>query len=69
MTYHDTPDQPLRQMRYLDASAKPGEKHRYTIIAVNSVGLKSAPSDKAALQKDPSRQGRAPDRVKLVAIP
>jgi 2-keto-3-deoxy-L-rhamnonate aldolase RhmA len=44
MTYHDTPDQPLSEMRYLDTSAKTGEKHTYTIVTVNSVGLKSNPS-------------------------
>ncbi len=44
MTYHDTPDQPLPQMRYLDASAKAGEKHAYSVVAVNGVGLKSSPS-------------------------
>ena len=44
MTYHDTPDQPLAEMRYLDASAKPGEKHAYAVITVNSVGLKSEPA-------------------------
>ena len=44
MTYHDTPSQPLPEMRYLDASASPGEKHTYSIITVNSVGLKSEPS-------------------------
>ena len=47
MTYHDTPSQPLLEMRYLDASAKPGETHTYSIITVNSVGLKSAPSAQA----------------------
>src|ERR1051326_6322076 len=44
MTYHDTPSQPMPEMRYLDASAKPGETHTYSIITVNSVGLKSEPS-------------------------
>jgi hypothetical protein len=44
MTYHDTPNQPMPEMRYVDASTRPGEKHSYTIIAVNSVGLKSAAS-------------------------
>ena len=48
MTYHDTPDQPLPEMRFLDASAKAGEKHAYTIITVNSVGLKSNPSREAS---------------------
>jgi len=44
MTYHDTPSQPMPEMRYLDASAKPNELHTYSIITVNSVGLKSEPS-------------------------
>ena len=44
MTYHDTPSQPLPEMRYMDASAKSGEKHNYAVITVNSVGLKSEPS-------------------------
>src|SRR6266568_2168560 len=44
MTYHDTPSQPLPQMRYVDATSKSGEKHIYSVIAVNSVGLQSAPS-------------------------
>lgn len=47
MTYHDTPSQPMPELRYLDASAKPGEKHAYSIITVNSVGLKSRPSSQA----------------------
>src|ERR1039458_10193373 len=44
MTYHDTPSQPMPEMRFVDATAKAGEKHSYTIITVNSVGLKSVPS-------------------------
>lgn len=44
MTYHDTPSQPMPEMRYVDATAKAGEQHHYTVISVNSVGLKSAPS-------------------------
>ena len=47
MTYHDTPTQPLPEMRYLDASAHSDEKHTYSIITVNSVGLKSKPSSPA----------------------
>jgi len=38
MTYHDTPSQPMPEMHYLDASAKPGETHTYSIITVNGVG-------------------------------
>jgi pimeloyl-ACP methyl ester carboxylesterase len=44
MTYHDTPSQPMPEMRYLDTSAKAGEKHTYAVITVNSVELKSEPS-------------------------
>ncbi len=51
MTYHDTPTQPLAQMRYLDASAKSDQKHVYTVIEVNSVGLKSEPSEKSTAEK------------------
>jgi outer membrane protein assembly factor BamB len=44
MTYHDTPAQPMPKMRFVDASAKAGEKHAYAVITVNSVGLKSEPA-------------------------
>jgi hypothetical protein len=44
MTYHDTPSQPLPEMRYVDATAKAGEGHTYAVITVNSAGLKSAPA-------------------------
>jgi len=44
MSYHDTPEQPLPQMKYVDATAKPGDKHEYEVRAVNSVGLESAPT-------------------------
>jgi len=47
MTYHDTPGQPMPEMRYVDTSATPGEKHNYSIISVNSVGLRSEPSAQA----------------------
>jgi pimeloyl-ACP methyl ester carboxylesterase len=44
MTYHDTPSQPLPEMRYFDATAKAGEKHAYAVITVNGVELKSEPA-------------------------
>ena len=44
LSYHDTPEAPLRQMSFTDLSALPGAKHRYEIIAVNSVGLSSRPA-------------------------
>jgi hypothetical protein len=45
MTYHDTPSQPLPTMRWTDSSVKSGETHIYTVVAVNSVGLRSTPSN------------------------
>jgi pimeloyl-ACP methyl ester carboxylesterase len=47
MTYHDTPSRPLPEMRYLDTSTTPGEKHAYSVITVNSVGLRSESSLRA----------------------
>jgi pimeloyl-ACP methyl ester carboxylesterase len=44
LSFHDTPEGPPPAMRYLDASVKPGEKHTYTIITVNSAGVASQPS-------------------------
>jgi len=44
MSYGDTPEKPLREMKYTDATAKPGARHRYSVIAVNSVGLRSKPA-------------------------
>ena len=41
LQYSDTPAQPLVPMRFTDATAHPGQKHRYRVIAVNTVGLKS----------------------------
>jgi hypothetical protein len=42
-TYHDTPVQPLAEMRYIDKTSD-GQKHTYAVITVNSVGLSSAPT-------------------------
>ncbi|MCA9227619.1 MAG: hypothetical protein KDA47_18490, partial [Planctomycetales bacterium] len=41
LQYSDTPTQPLASMSYQDETAKPGERHAYRIIAINTVGLKS----------------------------
>ena len=43
MTYHDTPDQPMPKMRFVDTLARADQEHAYAIISVNSVGLKSEP--------------------------
>jgi fibronectin type 3 domain-containing protein len=47
MSYHDTPERPLPEMKYRDATAKTGEAYVYRVIAVNSVGLKSEASAEA----------------------
>jgi pimeloyl-ACP methyl ester carboxylesterase len=43
LSYHDTPEGPPGppEMRYLDVSAKPGEKHSYGVLAINSAGVTS----------------------------
>ena len=41
MTYGDTPELPLPKLRFVDTAAKPNVSHRYRVIAVNSVGLRS----------------------------
>ena len=50
MSYHDTPEKPLPVMRFNDSSAKPGEKHEYRVIIVNSAELKSQPSKPACIK-------------------
>jgi len=45
--YSDTPALPLAAMQFTDATAKPGEKHTYRIVSVNTVGLKSPESTPA----------------------
>ena len=47
LQYSDTPAQPLVPMRFTDATAEPGKKHAYRVIAVNTAGMKSAPSAEA----------------------
>lgn len=43
LSYHDTPLEPRREMRFVDQEAPPGKKHAYQVIAVNSEGLRSKP--------------------------
>ena len=49
LSYHDTPERPHPKIRYLDASAKPGEKQTYSILTVNSAGVPSEPSAEVAI--------------------
>jgi acetyl esterase/lipase/pimeloyl-ACP methyl ester carboxylesterase len=44
LQYSDTPPQPLALMQYTDIKAAVGKAHSYRVIAVNTVGAKSAPS-------------------------
>lgn len=46
ISYHDTPEKPLPEMRFTDPA--PGAKHEYRIIVVNGVDLKSKPSAPAS---------------------
>jgi pimeloyl-ACP methyl ester carboxylesterase len=41
LQYSDTPTQPLRELRFTDSTAESGQTHRYRVVAVNTVGLKS----------------------------
>ena len=47
MSYHDTPERPVPEMRFIDPSPPPGARHAYRVIVVNSVGLRSQPSSPA----------------------
>jgi lysophospholipase L1-like esterase/pimeloyl-ACP methyl ester carboxylesterase len=49
LQYSDTPTQPLVPMQFTDATAEPGKKHTYRVIAVNTVGLRSKPSTDATI--------------------
>ena len=48
MSYHDTPEEPLPKMRFVDSSAASGRKHQYRVIVVNGAGIRSAPSEPAS---------------------
>ncbi|XZE19870.1 hypothetical protein SH449x_005200 [Pirellulaceae bacterium SH449] len=45
LQYSDTPTQPLVPLRYVDTTAVTNQPYRYTIRAVNTVGLESEPAD------------------------
>lgn len=44
LSYHDTPEKPLPEMRFVDRVPVPGANHAYRVITVNSVGLRSVAS-------------------------
>jgi hypothetical protein len=47
LQYSDTPMQPLVPMQFTDDNPEPGKKHTYRVVAVNTVVLKSSPSEGA----------------------
>jgi hypothetical protein len=49
ISFHDTPEAPIPEMRYLDTSSHAGEKHTYTVITLNSAGVPSEPSAPATV--------------------
>lgn len=44
MSYHDTPEKPLPELKYTDKSSN-GEKRAYRVTSINGVGLKSKPTE------------------------
>jgi poly(3-hydroxybutyrate) depolymerase len=46
----DTPVKPLPEMKFTDATAKPGERHVYAIVTINGVGLKSKPGKSVSVR-------------------
>lgn len=48
LQYSDTPANPLPKMQFSDLKPKPGKSHRYRVIATNTAGLKSKPSNAVA---------------------
>ncbi|MFM8433941.1 MAG: hypothetical protein ACKOBP_01145, partial [Planctomycetia bacterium] len=50
LQYSDTPAFPLVPLQFTDATATPAQKHRYRVIAVNTLGLESPPSEPAVAE-------------------
>ena len=44
MSYHDTPEKPLPEMKFIDTNQNNSGTHSYDVISVNSVGLESEPA-------------------------
>lgn len=55
LQYSDTPTQPIEPMRFADMQAESGQTHAYRVIAVNTVGLESKPSEPATVIARPRR--------------
>jgi hypothetical protein len=48
LSFHDTPEAPLPEMRFVDTTVAPGVKHEYRVIAINGVGLESPAAGRSA---------------------
>lgn len=60
MSYHDTPEKPLPEMRFVDRGAP--AKAEYRVVAVNGVGLRSAASAAAVVGEEKAAGDEAIDR-------
>ena len=45
MSYHDTPERPLPELRFVDKTAEKDKAYEYRVVAFNSVGFKSETSE------------------------
>jgi hypothetical protein len=50
LSFHDTPEEARRPMRFVDTTAKPGQKHTYAVVELNSAGVPSKPSASVSVQ-------------------
>lgn len=50
LSFHDTPEAPRPEMRFVDTTIKPGEAYSYTIVALNSAAVRSEPSAEASVK-------------------
>ena len=48
LQYSDTPPQPLPRFEFVDPAPQAGKSHRYRVIALNTAGGESVPSDEAS---------------------
>jgi hypothetical protein len=57
LQYSDTPALPLVPLEFRDMQADPGRPHRYRVLAVNTAGLKSLPSEEVVAEVEPAAAG------------
>jgi hypothetical protein len=49
MSYHNTPEKPMPEIRFVERTAKAGVRHQHRVVAVNRVRLRSEPSKLATI--------------------